>query len=39
MRFEVGLAINLFLGAQCSAACNDTCRIMLDTIKFLTGIV
>ena len=39
MRFDVGLAINLFLDAQCSAACTDTCRTMLDTIKVLTGIV
>ena len=38
MRFKVRSEINLFLGAQCSSACNDTSRTMLDTIKFPTGI-
>ena len=39
MRFEVGLEINLLLDAECSAARNDICRTLVDTIKFLTGIV
>ena len=39
MRFEVGLAINLLLDAHYSAACNDQCRTVLDTMKFLAGIV